>query len=146
MKPTPDGWPRITSAVFYDDAAAAIDWLCRVFGFEMRLKIDGPDGRIVHSELVYGTGVIMVGSAGDTVPRAVPCPSASPQAVKGANTQMLTIYVDDADAHCAHARAEGAVIADEPTTTDYGEAYWADRNYRAVDPEGHHWWFMQRVR
>ena len=41
MKPTPKGWPRISSAVFYDDAAAAIDWLCRVFDFEVRLKVEG---------------------------------------------------------------------------------------------------------
>ena len=33
-----------------------------------------------------------------------------------------------------------------PETTDYGEDYWADRTYQAVDPEGHVWWFMQRVR
>ena len=25
-------------------------------------------------------------------------------------------------------------------------AYWSDRTYRAEDPEGHQWWFMQRVR
>ena len=27
MENPPDGWPRIAPAVFYDDAAAAIDWL-----------------------------------------------------------------------------------------------------------------------
>ncbi len=64
----------------------------------------------------------------------------------GVNTQMLGIFVDDADAHCARARAAGAKIIDEPTTNDYGDDYWADRTYRVEDPEGHHWWFMQRVR
>jgi len=28
MKPTPAGWPRFSSSVVYQDAAAAIDWLC----------------------------------------------------------------------------------------------------------------------
>ena len=41
MKDTPKGWPRITTAIFYQDAAAAIDWLCAAFGFEVRLKIEG---------------------------------------------------------------------------------------------------------
>jgi uncharacterized glyoxalase superfamily protein PhnB len=34
----------------------------------------------------------------------------------------------------------------EPTTTDHGAEYWTDRSYLAVDPEGHRWWFMQRLR
>ena len=29
---------------------------------------------------------------------------------------------------------------------DYGEDHWADRSYGAVDPDGHHWWFTQRLR
>jgi uncharacterized glyoxalase superfamily protein PhnB len=29
---------------------------------------------------------------------------------------------------------------------DYGADYWADRSYGAVDPEGHLWWFTQRIR
>ena len=40
----------------------------------------------------------------------------------------------------------GATIVSEPATQDYGEDYWADRSYQARDPEGHHWWFMQRLR
>ena len=47
MKPTPSGWPRLSSSVFYDDPRAAIDWLCRAFGFELRLKVEGDDGAIV---------------------------------------------------------------------------------------------------
>ena len=31
-------------------------------------------------------------------------------------------------------------------TTDYGENYWTDRSYGARDPEGHMWWFMQRLK
>jgi uncharacterized glyoxalase superfamily protein PhnB len=143
-KRPPAGWPRISSAVFYDDASRAIDWLCRVFGFEVRLKVEGEGGRIEHSELEFGDGLIMVGSTGK--PRKNPMPCTSPKAVGGANTQMLCVCVDDADAHCAQARAAGASILDEPETHDYGEDYWADRTYRAVDLEGHHWWFMQRVR
>jgi uncharacterized glyoxalase superfamily protein PhnB len=56
------------------------------------------------------------------------------------------IYVDDVDAHCARARAVGAIIADEPSVHDYGEEYWSDRSYGALDPERHLWWFTQRLR
>lgn len=145
MKPPPEGWPRISSALFYDDAAAAIDWLCKAFGFEVRLRIEGEGGRIEHSELTYGDGLVMVGSTGGKSTRPV-LPCTSPQAVGGANTQALCVAVEDAEAHCARARAAGATIVEEPTVNDYGEDYWADKTYRAVDLEGHHWWFMQRVR
>lgn len=144
--PTPAGWPRISPSVFYDDAAAAIDWLCRVFGFEVRLKIQGEGGRIEHSELTFGDGLVMVGQAGLGAKRPKPMPSTSPRSVGGANTQALCVFVDDVDAHCERARAAGANVIDEPTTHDYGEDYWTDRSYRVQDPEGHHWWFMQRLK
>lgn len=146
IKPTPAGWPRISSSIFYDDAATAIDWLCRVFGFDLRLRVEGEGGRIEHSELTYGDGLIMVGQAGGKTDRAVPLPTASPRATGGKLTQALCIIVDDVDGHCAAARAAGATIVEPPETHDYGDDYWADRSYRAVDLEGHHWWFMQRVR
>ena len=139
----PAGWPRISSAVFYDDAAAAIDWLVRAFGFEVQERVEDARGRIVHSQLVMDGGLIMVGQAGLNPDRPY---CKSPDALDGANTQSLCVYVDDADAHCEHARAAGATIVSEPATQDYGEDYWADRSYQARDPEGHHWWFMQRLR
>ena len=64
----------------------------------------------------------------------------------GRVTQTLCLHVDDVDAHCKRARAAGARICYEPKTTDYGEDHWADRSYAAIDPEGHVWWFMQRLR
>ncbi|MFT4099626.1 MAG: VOC family protein [Burkholderiaceae bacterium] len=148
MKPTPVDWPRISASVFYDDPRAAIDFLCKAFGFRTRLLIEGEAGRIEHSELDYGDGLIMVGQAGkeDQRENCQPMKTRSPRAVDGAVTQALAVFVDDADAHCEAARAAGALIAQEPITSDYGEDYWADRCYRAVDPEGHHWWFMQRVK
>jgi uncharacterized glyoxalase superfamily protein PhnB len=148
MKDTPKGWPRISPSVFYDDAAAAIDWLCRAFGFEVRLKVEGDKGRIEHSELAFGDGLIMVGSI-STEPqpkRPFRVKFKSPTSLDGANTQSLMVFVDDAEAHCARARAAGAKIFMEPEVHDYGEDHWADRSYGAVDPEGHHWWFTQRVR
>jgi uncharacterized glyoxalase superfamily protein PhnB len=110
MKKPPAGWPRIASAVFYEDAAKAIPWLCRAFGFEVRQKVEGEGGRIEHSELVFGDGLVMVGSSGGKSDRPVPLPCTSPRAVGGANTQALCVCVDDVDAHCERARAAGARI------------------------------------
>jgi len=139
-KSPPKGWPRISCCLVYRDAAKAIDFLCTAFGFEIQLKVDGEGGRIEHAELALGGGLITLADVdrGRTWQK-------SPLDVGGANTQTLAIHIDDADAHCERARKAGATIASEPKTTDYGEGYWADRTYEAIDLEGHHWWFMQRV-
>ena len=145
MKDTPPGWPRMSSALYYDDAAAAIDWLCEAFGFEVRLKVEGADGRIEHSELVFGGGLVMVGE--DRADKREKFPyMRCPANVGGANTQNMMVYVDDVEAHYARAKAAGATIFREPETTDYGEDYWTDRGYDCADPGGHHWWFYQRLR
>lgn len=143
MKPAPRDWPRISSSLFYTDAPKAIDWLCEAFGFEIRLKVEA-DGEVQHSELTCGDGLVMVstaGGAGKDRPWM-----ASPATLGGKCTQSLFMYVDDVDAHCARARAAGAVITQEPAVSDYGEDYWSDRSYGCHDPEGHHWWFSTRLR
>jgi uncharacterized glyoxalase superfamily protein PhnB len=146
MKDTPKDWPRISSAIYYQEAAKMIDWLCSAFGFEIRIRVEGENGHIEHSELTYGSGLIMVGEEKIGPASRWNVDMKSPLSIGGANTQGMMMYVDDVDAHCAHALAAGARIVDEPALHDYGEEYWADRSYGALDPEGHLWWFTQRIR
>jgi uncharacterized glyoxalase superfamily protein PhnB len=138
MKPTPDGWPRISASVFYDEPKLAIEWLCRVFGFEVRLIVETGDGSIAHSELVYGDGLVMVGGVSkrdfSQSPRQSRC-----------NTQSLMVIVDDVEAHHARSKAHGVELFQELKVSDYGPEYWTDRSYGAVDCEGHRWWFSQRM-
>ena len=135
VKNPPDGMPRITAGVYYEDSATALDWLEKAFGFKTRLKIPGPNGQIMHSELEYEDGLIFVGQA------CLNEKKTSPQTLDGAMTSGLYIYVDNVDAHCERSRDAGAKILQEPEDTFYG-----DRNYTAQDPEGHHWKFAQHVR
>jgi len=144
MKEAPKGWPRLTCSLFYENAAAAIDWLCRAFGFQVQLKIEGEGGRIEHSQLTYGEALVMVADTGG--PRPEHALLVSPTSLGGRNTQVLCVVVDDADAHCAQARAAGARIFREPGQEDYGDEYPVDRTYGAVDPGGHMWFFLQRIR
>ncbi|HEU4615798.1 MAG TPA: VOC family protein [Kofleriaceae bacterium] len=139
-KELPKGWPRISASLTYANASKAIDWLCKAFGFEVQLKVEADNGKIAHSELVLGGGLI---SLGDVEKPGRDWRKTPAQA--GGCTAALCVYVDDVDAHCARARAAGAVIASEPTTHDYGDGYWVDRSYEAIDLEGHHWWFMTRL-
>ena len=63
VKNPPDGMPRITAGVYYEDSAAALEFLEKAFGFKTRLKIPGPDEQIMHSELAYEDGLIFLGQA-----------------------------------------------------------------------------------
>ncbi|MBI1188447.1 MAG: VOC family protein [Alphaproteobacteria bacterium] len=126
--------PTLSSALCYRDPKAAFRWLEDAFGFEPTMAILDAEGNLVHSEMRFGDGLIMVGSEWSPMHK-------SPRSIDGLNTQTVHIQLnDDIDAHCARARAAGAVIAQEPENQFYG-----DRTYRAVDLEGHIWTFGQTV-
>lgn len=145
-KPTPPGWPRLSSAVYCENAREAIAWYQRAFGFTVEIVVDAPDGSVMHSELRYGEAIVMVSEGGPEREARFGAPLRSPKAVGGANTQGLFLYVDDVDAHCAQARAAGARVTYALTENDYGADYWRDRSYGCLDPDGHLWWFSQRLR
>jgi len=134
----------MSCSVFYDDPRAAIDWLAKAFGFEVRLKVEGDDGVIHHSELCLGEGLVMVnGTSGEEPWQSM---YRSPRSIGGGVTQALAFHIDDVDAHHGQALAAGAQIVRAPITSDYGDDYWVDRSYGALDLEGHLWWFMQRMK
>lgn len=116
-------------SLVYDDAPAAIEWLCRAFGFVKRFAMPGEGGRIEHSELSFGSVVLMVSSPkldwGWVSPRTA-----------GGLPQSLSLYVADPDPHYARAMAEGATLVRELCDEEYG-----GRGYLVKDPEGHYWYF-----
>ncbi len=116
----------------YRDPAAAIEWLGRAFGFEPHFVTRGPDGTIVHAELRFGDGMIMLGAARDDAFGRL---QKTPAEVGGTGTQSPYVIVPDADAHQARAVAAGARVVSPLRTEDYG------RGYSCLDPEGHLWSF-----
>ena len=126
--------PVLSSALSYRDPKAALRWLEAAFGFEPTMVILDQEGNLAHSQMELGGGTIMVGTEWTEKHR-------SPSSIDGINTQTVHIQLPEGiDAHCARARAAGAIILQEPETQFYG-----DRTYRAVDPEGHIWTFGQTV-
>jgi uncharacterized glyoxalase superfamily protein PhnB len=116
----------------YRDAPAAIEWLCRVFGFEKHLIVPLEGGRIAHAQLVHGAGMIMLGSTSqeNAYGELVKLPSE----VGGAQTQTVYLVVPDADAVHARANEAGAKITLEIKDEDYG-----GRGFSCYDLEGHLW-------
>jgi len=116
----------------YRDAPAAIDWLCRAFGFQRHAVYQ--DGDIVHhAQLVFGNGMVMLGSV---QPGPWGGHMLQPDETGGRETQSACVIVHDADAHYARAKAAGARIVIDIADQDYG-----GRGYACHDPEGHLWWF-----
>lgn len=113
-----DTRPNIFPIVHYNDEAAAITWLCDVFGFEDLMTVRDEQGAIVHCELKLGPGVVMPSGSN---PRWGPY-----------------VYLPDAelDAHYQRTKAAGAEITRPLTKQDYGGS-----SYSVKDPEGYEWSF-----
>ena len=122
----------IIPALQYQDAPAAIDFLCRAFGFEKKAVYRGEGGSVDHAQLTLGNGMVMLGSVKDTDYGRM---LVRPRQVGGV-TMSVYVIVEDPDAHFARAKAAGAEIVLEPVTQDYG-----GRDYTCKDPEGHVWTF-----
>ncbi|MDO9708230.1 VOC family protein [Paracraurococcus lichenis] len=114
----------------YRDAAAAVDWLCRAFGFTRRRLQTDAAGTVVFAQLTFGESMIMLGPAGEEGTGAIQLPPL------GHVTQSAYVIVPDVDAHMARARRAGAEIVAPVSDEPYG-----GRSYSCRDPEGHLWHF-----
>ena len=127
VKAIPDGYPQVIPSLAVDGAAAAIDFYCEVFGATVRMRMDGPDGRVGHAELQLGDSVLMVADefpeVGHRGPRAV-----------GGTPVTLSVYVEDVDATFAAAVAAGA---NELRPVE--DQFYGDRVGQFEDPFGHRW-------
>lgn len=131
---------RIVPFVGYEDAAAAIEWLERAFGFrENRAARYEEDGVITHAELEL---------EGATIYLSTPRDYANPRRLRQESEAARRAYdnpwvidgnfveVADVDAHFRRSVGAGAVILREPQEPGHGL-----RVYSTEDPEGHRWMF-----
>jgi len=114
--------------VAVQDVPAAIAWLGAAFGFREHYRYGDP---VAGAQIHLGDAYIMLYrlKPGDTTP-----------AQSGFATQSLTVFVPDVDAHFERAKSAGATIVEEVHVTCYGE-----RQYAALDQDGHHWLFSQHA-
>ena len=118
--------PTVIPVLTYPDVREAVAWLGAAFGFVERVQI-GEDHR---SQLQVGDGAVIVADVGSE--RRPPR--------EGEVTHSVVVRVEDANAHCEHARANGARILMEPIDFEYGE-----RQYTAEDLAGHRWTFSETL-
>jgi uncharacterized glyoxalase superfamily protein PhnB len=115
---------RLSIALYYEDPAGAARWLARVFqlGSWSGIPADGEDASWI--ELQHGNVAILLFRLDGQRLEEAPI------------THVPWAYVDELDAHFAHAKSAGATIVSEIEQHGY-------RAYTAEDLEGHRWTFVQ---
>lgn len=121
---------RIIPSLRYADAKRAVTWLQEAFGLEAQMVVEDGD-RIVHAQMTYGSGMLMLGSGGE---------SAEYDSVVGVDGDRsnfgLFVIVEDVDTHYTTAQEAGAEIVMPPEPQDYGGSL-----YTCKDFEGNVWSF-----
>jgi PhnB protein len=125
VKAVPAGWRTLTPGTTVKNAASAIRFYQALFGAKVAMKMDGPDGAVVHAELIVGDSRFTIGEAAGPVP-AMP--------------MHLMYYTNDVDKLFHQATASGC-----QTLQALEDQFWGDRTGRVADPYGNTWYFAQHV-
>jgi uncharacterized glyoxalase superfamily protein PhnB len=125
----------IIPSLRYHDAHAAIEWLVRVFGFTKQAVYEGPDNTVMHAQLTYGGGMVMLGSVAKK--SAYNHLFADVRETGGRDTVGLCLVVSDDECVAIHdrARREGVEIVQELHEPPHG-----GKAFGCRDLEEHIWW------
>jgi PhnB protein len=132
-QPVPEGYNTVTPYLAVEDAAAAIDFYRRAFGAKERVRMPGPDGKVMHAELEIGDSLVMLS---DPFPQA----STAPPKELGGTSASVFLYVEDTDTLYREAVDAGGTSLMEPD-----DMFWGDRFASVQDPFGHTWTIATHV-
>ena len=132
----------IVPMLTYENAVAAMDWLCRVFGFTEKTRWMDSEGKLSHGEIIMGKGMIMLANGNKDYQSPVHHRQSCSQSAKWYSVPYIIngvlVYVDDVLAHFENSGKLGARILSD---LEFGEP---GTRYRAEDLEGQRWMFMQK--
>ena len=134
VDPIPKGFHTITPGIAVRNATEAIEFYKIALGAKEKSRMPGPDGKIMHADIVIGNSHIMLGEEN------LQMNNPSPQALNGSPISLY-VYVKDADKVFNQAVRAGASIA-MPVT----DQFWGDRAGMITDPYGHKWWLATHKR
>ena len=127
VKPIPDGYHTVTPYLIVKGAAKALEFYKKALGAEERVRMRGPEGKIMHAEIQIGDSTIMLA---DEFPQMG---AVSPQSL-GGTPVGICLYVQDVDTLFKRAIAAGGKEERPLQNQFYG-----DRSGTMVDPFGHKW-------
>ena len=133
VKPVPDGYTTATPYLTIRGAAKAIEFYKQAFSAQELFRMPGPDGKIMHAEILIGDSHIMLA---DESPKGE---TKSPQSLNG-STSGIFLYVEDVDTLFKQAQKAGA-----KETQPLENMFWGDRFGKLTDPFGHRWMLATHV-
>jgi uncharacterized glyoxalase superfamily protein PhnB len=107
----------------YEDVQTAVEWLCKAFGFSVRLKIGEH-----RAQLHVGEGAIVVNKLNN-------------KNTSKEKQHSTMVRIENVDRHYERAKENGSKILLEPEDYPYGE-----RQYTTEDIGGHVWTFSQSIK
>jgi PhnB protein len=124
------GYQWVNAFLTVRDVAQAVEFYITGFGFKLRGSMPGPDGKLMHAEVLHNDSVIMMGPENPQVP-----------APQGPSPVTIFVYVDNVDEVTARAAAAGAHVIQHPK-----DEFWGDRCAILIDPQGHSWMLGTHIR
>lgn len=118
VKAVPKGYGSVTPSLNVNDAKGLIKFCEKAFGAETRSLMPGPEGKVMHAEIVIGDSLVMLSDA----------------VREPARPANLFLYVSKVDKTFAKAVKAGAKVL-----MPIEDAFWGDRWGRIEDPLGNRW-------
>lgn len=119
--------PSVSPHLVCANAVKAIDFYKKAFNAVEMMRLELPNGQLMHASLQFGKGMVML------TDEAPAWKSFSPLALKGTPV-TIHLYVDDVDAAIARAEQAGATVV-----MPAADMFWGDRYGVLLDPFGHKW-------
>jgi PhnB protein len=127
VSPIPKGYHSLTPYLVCRDAIGAIAFYKKALGAKERARMLGPDGKVMHAEILIGESMLMLGE--ENMQMNAPSPLQL-----GGSASGVFIYAPNVDKLYASAIAAGAKTEMPPA-----DMFWGDRYCKFVDPYGHKW-------
>lgn len=124
-EPIRDGFGTVTPYLLVERADRLIKFLCDAFVASVLCREVRPDGSIMHSELLVGDSMLMLGEANDEF---------------GPMPTSIYLYVPDCDAIYQQALKAGGESVFEVMAMPSGERYGGVK-----DPAGNIWWVATHI-
>jgi len=131
--PKADGMQWLNPYMIVKDVEETLAFYEKAFGFQTRLTLPDKEGRIIHAEMTYKDGVLMVGSESPGQQ------ALAPRTLEGSPVSFY-LYVDNVEEVFTRAKNAGTEIVSE-----LKDEFWGDRTCSFKCPEGYKWIFAQNV-
>jgi len=129
-----EGYNAVTPSLAFKGTSEAIEWYKNVFGAKEKMRMEGPDKKVMHAELTIGDSIIFLAEEDPQYNNKGP-------RTLGGNSMKLYVYTPDVDATVKKAKENRAKVVKPAEDQFYG-----DRCALIEDPFGYEWSLATHVR